>query len=284
MKENSLKNYFNAERQQLREAPKAFSQSFSEALLGPVPWGTKSLGASCKPLGPAASEKRQTLVALNQYVEKRKEMTPEVGEKKPVFKIPGGEIHVLDDQISQAKSWKISAVAPKNCPHCLREEQNGQILSPELLEAPLKILLLGEACHGGPEGEPQLIINKMISAMGLSAASAGQGILVRCQASDSEVPSHKSCPCFELSLHQILKWKPQFVISMGAISSALLLGKRERISKVHGKFCSRQVTSENGEGHSFQLVPLFHPNYLAINPNMKRSAWNDLQKIMQALS
>ena len=31
------------------------------------------------------------------------------------------------------------------------------------------------------------------------------------------------------------------------------------------------------------MVPIFHPDFLKINPKMKRTAWDDLQKVMRMI-
>ena len=47
---------------------------------------------------------------------------------------------------------------------------------------------------------------------------------------------------------------------------------------VHGKVLEIEHKSQ-----TINLVPLFHPEYLLINPNMKRKVWNDLQEIIKKL-
>jgi len=69
--------------------------------------------------------------------------------------------------------------------------------------------------------------------------------------------------------------KPKVIITFGAAMTNFILDKQERLSKVHGKFFPKIY-----EGHQTQVVPVFHPGFLIINPNMKRSAWMDLQKVM----
>ena len=81
-------------------------------------------------------------------------------------------------------------------------------------------------------------------------------------------------------LKEIELFKPQFVIPLGAVPTNLLLEKRERLSQVHGKFFPRGFKLSNGTTHNVLVCPIFHPEFLLINPNMKRTAWMDLQKVM----
>jgi uracil-DNA glycosylase family 4 len=66
------------------------------------------------------------------------------------------------------------------------------------------------------------------------------------------------------------------VVTLGAFASNLLLEGQERLSKIHGNFFPRSFS----DNFHTQIVPLFHPNFLLINPSMKKSAWMDMQKIM----
>ena len=81
-------------------------------------------------------------------------------------------------------------------------------------------------------------------------------------------------------IEEVELFKPQFVISLGAVPTNLLLQKRERLSQVHGKFFPKGFKLSNGVTHNVLICPIFHPEFLLINPNMKRTAWMDLQKVM----
>lgn len=81
-------------------------------------------------------------------------------------------------------------------------------------------------------------------------------------------------------LEQIKKFKPNIVVSLGATVTNILLGKREKLSGIHGQFFEKTL-SLNNESYTYQLMPIFHPDFLVINPNMKRTAWIDLQKVME---
>ena len=76
----------------------------------------------------------------------------------------------------------------------------------------------------------------------------------------------------------VLQTKPKVVITFGAVMTNFILDKEERLSKVHGKFFPKLY-----DGYQTQVVPVFHPGFLIINPNMKRTAWMDLQKVMDFL-
>lgn len=74
--------------------------------------------------------------------------------------------------------------------------------------------------------------------------------------------------------------KPMIVVSLGATVTNLLLGRREKLSGIHGQFFDNSFVYEH-KSYNYQLLPIFHPEFLKINPNMKRTAWIDLQKVME---
>lgn len=77
-------------------------------------------------------------------------------------------------------------------------------------------------------------------------------------------------------LNIIQNKRPKVVVSLGATVTNILLGKREKLSTIHGQFIEKQTGP-----CVYSLVPIFHPDFLLINPNMKRTAWIDLQKVME---
>lgn len=80
----------------------------------------------------------------------------------------------------------------------------------------------------------------------------------------------------------IKKFKPAVVVTLGATVTNILLGKREKLSGIHGQFFEKSITVEDGS-HQYSIMPIFHPDFLMINPNMKRTAWIDLQKVMERI-
>lgn len=80
----------------------------------------------------------------------------------------------------------------------------------------------------------------------------------------------------------INKYKPQVVVTLGATVTNILLGKREKLSGIHGQFFEKSISTDDGT-HQYSIMPIFHPDFLVINPNMKRTAWIDLQKVMERI-
>lgn len=61
-----------------------------------------------------------------------------------------------------------------------------------------------------------------------------------------------------------------------------ILGVRTTLGKYHGKFIEKTVKYLNGE-YKFTIMATFHPEYLGVKTDMKRTAWEELQKVMAFL-
>ncbi len=118
--------------------------------------------------------------------------------------------------------------------------------------------------------EVNSLFEKMIGAMGLTVDDF---LMSKCS-TDSDL---------ELVNQEVLFFRPQFVITLGASSSNTLLGIKERLSNIHGQFFERVFNKNDINEFSFTICPLFNPEFLLINPNMKRTAWVDMQKVMKEL-
>lgn len=80
-------------------------------------------------------------------------------------------------------------------------------------------------------------------------------------------------------IQQIYATRPKIIYSLGANVTNFFLKRREKLSVLHGNVVEIRFVGQNNEKIFQTLVmPLFHPELLIINPNMKRTTWIDLQK------
>jgi uracil-DNA glycosylase family 4 len=150
---------------------------------------------------------------------------------------------------------------------------NAAIVAKPGLAALIEVLFVGDTFDG--QGDD--LLGKMIGAMKLSANEFYRHPMeaelddISDLAKNQEVPSLAT----QKLLNIIFEKRPKVVVSLGATVTNILLGKREKLSTIHGQFFERQYNS-----YHYSLMPIFHPDFLVINPNMKRTAWIDLQKVM----
>ncbi len=124
--------------------------------------------------------------------------------------------------------------------------------------------------------EAEQMLSRMISAMKLSPTDYVLSPFKR-QVSDPE-----SDPYWQSLLMELFNHKPKVIFLMGANVTATFMGKKERISKLHGQVIRRDFKLGT-QVHSMNLMPIFHPEYLLINSGMKRAAWEDFQRAMEIM-
>lgn len=116
-----------------------------------------------------------------------------------------------------------------------------------------------------PESEAEVMLKKMITALNLND---GQWRIWVCEQQDGPVDK-ELMPSFKSALAEFPHVK---IYSFGVRVLEFLLGNKLRVSEVIGQ------TFTSLMGASF--TPLFHPDYLLINPAMKKRVWEVLIRPM----
>ncbi len=89
---------------------------------------------------------------------------------------------------------------------------------------------------------------------------------------------------FQNLLAEVYFLKPELIITLGATASHKLLNSKERLKDSHGQISKMAIQMGTEEECSFNIMPLFSPKLLQTAPNMKRTAWKDMQKAMEFLN
>lgn len=145
-----------------------------------------------------------------------------------------------------------------------------------------KILFVGDTYN--PSLGKEDLLGKMIQAMKLTPEEYQRyGFNLELEKIEN-LEENLLQPSLETAelFNQIKTFAPEIVITLGAGVTNILLGKREKLSSIHGVFFKTSLNFHE-EIFSYEIFPLFHPDFLLINPNMKRTAWIDLQKIMERM-
>lgn len=116
------------------------------------------------------------------------------------------------------------------------------------------------------EKEQADLFMKMVGAMKLSADD------IWMSAADNS----------ELVHAELAYLKPDYIVPLGAVATHFLMKKKVRLSLVQGEFFSYLIEYQD-KIREYMFIPLFHPEYLLINPNMKRKTWEGMQKLMARL-
>lgn len=237
------------------------SNSFTHRLFKGSPWFFSKLSTT-ESSNPIEVEKRvktsttgEKLGALKNLETFAQVGTSETGK----IEFPGGEILTKE-------AAAVTLVAKSNSDKKISIELSEESLSN------VEVFFYGEPPKDYVENEENDLLSKMIQAMKLEKGSYVRGFL-----------SKNNYESFPQLLSEILDCNPKYIISLGAVATNQLLGRKERLSKVHGEFFPVKISRNDDKPKTFEVVPVFHPDLLQINPNMKRSAWLDLQKVLKSL-
>lgn len=145
-----------------------------------------------------------------------------------------------------------------------------------------ELMFVGEApgADEDAQGEPFVgragqLLTKMIQAMGFSREEVYIANIIKCRPPENRNPQpDEIAACSPFLLKQIESIRPKVICALGTFSAQTLLETQQKISALRGKF---------HDYHGVKLLPTFHPAYLLRNPNEKKTVWEDLKKIMEAL-
>jgi DNA polymerase len=127
-------------------------------------------------------------------------------------------------------------------------------------------------------GDAGKILNRIITAMGVKREDVYICNVVKCRPPGNRDPeSDEISACSPFLLRQIRSIKPEAIVALGKFASQTLLGTKEPISKLRGKF---------RDFHGIPLMPTYHPSYLLRNGGNSDSfwdVWEDMTQVLQLL-
>ena len=180
------------------------------------------------------------------------------------------------------------ASACQKCPHLVRSRKNvvfgvGDIDSP--------LMFVGEApgADEDQQGEPFVgaagqLLTRIIRAMGFSRETVYIANILKCRPDTpaQNFGNRKPTPeemntCLPYLLAQIDLIQPKVIVALGATSVEGLLGLKEGISRLRGRFQDFRGTP---------VMPTFHPSYLLRNEalRVKRQVWEDMLQVLEKLA
>lgn len=153
----------------------------------------------------------------------------------------------------------------------------------------VRLLVVGDWLIGDAEGsqnsvfgaEQDVMLSRMFAAMKLPESDVFVTNIVKCSLPETIRPEREEIStCVQLLYRQIARLRPQLICTMGTVASQTLLGKTASLSQLRGKF----YQIEFADGLIIPVLATYHPSYLLKNAEMKRPAWDDLQKVIQRLA
>ena len=122
----------------------------------------------------------------------------------------------------------------------------------------------------GPAGK---LLDDMLSIIDLSRKeNIYIANIVKCRPPNNRNPEpDEAANCIGYLKKQISLIKPECIVLLGAVASKFLLERRDGVNKLRGNWL---------DYNGIPLMVTFHPSFLLRNPDAKRDAWSDLQKVM----
>jgi len=121
-------------------------------------------------------------------------------------------------------------------------------------------------------GKAGQLLNNMIGAMGLKREEVYIANIVKCRPPANRVPEPvEANTCSQFLLRQIDVVQPQVIVALGATAAMYLLGVKQSLVSLRGKWHGCRGA---------KLVVTYHPAFLLRDPRQKGEAWKDLQMVM----
>jgi uracil-DNA glycosylase family 4 len=121
-------------------------------------------------------------------------------------------------------------------------------------------------------GKAGQLLNNMIQAMGLRREDVYIANIVKCRPPANRVPEPvEANTCDQFLLRQIDVVQPEVVVALGATAAMYLLGVKQSLSALRGRWHSCRGA---------KLAVTYHPAFLLRDPRQKGEAWKDLQMVM----
>ncbi|MCK5073739.1 MAG: uracil-DNA glycosylase [Bacteriovoracaceae bacterium] len=302
------------------EGDHPLSESFAGALLKETPWfavnldvvesGDEETGSTFESSDDSEivhdlTEKDKTLESFYDYA------SSEIKETGDTIKVEGGNVameiklkeetddgEILSLDFEPGEGLEELYKSLSNCERCERDlfEKEPEVVIDSKMESPgthgIDVLFVGDypkrkaTALEAFTSEKGDLLNKMIQAMKLENGKWHVTFSLKCHPIKDVFTGPKIIvsECSKNLYKEIFHLRPRIVVAFGVFATNLLLGREEKMSKIHGRFFNRKLVFSDGREVSFRFIPIFHPDFLLINPNMKRSAWLDLQKVMKILS
>ncbi len=193
-----------------------------------------------------------------------------------------------EEQQAQLQELDVSQVV--NCKKCqLCETRTRTVFGQGSANA--RLVFVGEA-PGYEEDQKGLafvgragqLLTKMIIAMGLKREDVFICNVLKCRPPNNRTPAaDEIAACSPYLFEQLQIIQPEIVCALGAPAAQTLLGTKEAIGRLRGRFHDFYTSGAPSIGDAVPLMPTYHPAYLLRSPGEKKKTWADLQMIMAKL-
>jgi DNA polymerase len=149
--------------------------------------------------------------------------------------------------------------------------------------ASARLMFIGEApgaeedLQGRPfVGAAGQVLNNMLSKLGLEREKVYITNVVKSRPPGNRDPEpDEIAACLPYLKQQIAAIRPRVIVTLGKIATQALLGTKEPITKIRGRWQRYD---------HIRVMPTFHPAYLHRFPQERKKTWEDMQLVMEYLA
>jgi DNA polymerase len=226
----------------------------------------------------AANPSEQAAPAMYSALETSAPTTMKLVSFNDLAPLPGGRVPVAD----RATALRAIQEEIGDCTRCpLAYAGRHKIVFGDGSPA-ARLMFIGEGpgadedAQGIPfVGKAGQLLNNMITAMGVARADVYIANIVKCRPPGNRVPEPVEANiCSQFLLRQIDVVQPEVIVALGATAAMYLLGVKQSLSSLRGRWHSCR---------GVKLAVTYHPAFLLRDPRQKAEAWKDLQMVMAEL-
>lgn len=173
----------------------------------------------------------------------------------------------------------------EGCKRCgLCKERNSIVFGSGNPKAKLLFVGEGPGAEEDKQGLPFVgragqLLTKIIEAMGMNREEVYIANVVKCRPPENRVPEPDEInQCLPFLKSQIDLINPKLVVALGLTAARVLTQTEHTMGNLRGQFHSISWKPE------LQVMPTYHPAYLLRNPSAKKTVWEDMKKVKEALS
>lgn len=196
------------------------------------------------------------------------------------------------ESIHKVRSWGDSTTEKKetlgairmdlgDCTRCRLHEKRRSIVFGEG-NAKARLVFVGEGPGADEDlkGEPFVgaagrLLTRIIEAIHLTRNDVYIANIVKCRPPGNRNPQPDEIDaCLPFLRRQLKAIGPEYICALGNVAAQTLLGDKQPISKLRGRFYPFEGA---------RLVPTYHPAALLRNAALKRPVWDDMKMLMEAM-
>jgi uracil-DNA glycosylase len=221
----------------------------------------------------------EIIATLRDYVEEQ--------QKRGILSVPAASLPAVEKEVtrpipSHLKKDYLQAVREEigDCTRCrLHAGRKNIVFGAGNPDARLVFVGEGPGEEEDLQAEPFVgkagqLLTRMIQAIQLDRNDVYIANIVKCRPPGNRDPQEDEIEtCLPFLKKQLAVIQPRIICTLGRFSTQALLGTKEGITKLRGRF--HQLAD------GIRVMPTYHPSFLLRSPEKKREAWEDLQKVQK---